>query len=131
MTYEQFISAVAERAGEPVDRAEALARATLSTLSDRLTRGEADDVAAQLPKPLKEAMVAGQPEAQPFGLEEFIRRVSDRAGVSIEEATRGAQAVMTTLREAISDGEFKDMMAQLPEELSKLVDQTATPAGTS
>jgi len=131
MTYEQFISAVARRAEVPEDQAEEPARAALSVLADRLTAGEADDIASQLPKPLKEVMIPGQPRAQGFGLEEFIRRVASRAGVPEEDATRGARAVMTTLREAISGGEFEDMMAQLPGEFSQLVDRTAAPSPAS
>jgi uncharacterized protein (DUF2267 family) len=43
----------ASRAGIPRDRARVLIRATLETLGERLTRGETDDVASQLPKPAK------------------------------------------------------------------------------
>ena len=66
------------------------------------------------------------PEAEPLGLGEFIDRIARRAGVTPEQAEVGARAVMTTLREAITEGEFKDMMAQLPEEFEQLV-QSALP----
>jgi uncharacterized protein (DUF2267 family) len=53
MTYDEFIEAVEQRAHVERDVAEQATRATLETLSERLTGGEADDVAAQLPKPLR------------------------------------------------------------------------------
>jgi uncharacterized protein (DUF2267 family) len=91
-------------------------------LADRLTAGEAHDVASQLPKPMKEWLIPGVPEAERFGVDEFIRRVSDRARVPPEEARRAVKAVFTTLHEAITTGEFKDMLSQLPDEYLELVE---------
>jgi uncharacterized protein (DUF2267 family) len=78
-------------------------------------------VASQLPKGIKEAMIPSTPEAETFGLGEFIERIARQAGVTTEQAEVGARAVMTTPREAISEGEFKDMMAQLPEDFEQFV----------
>jgi uncharacterized protein (DUF2267 family) len=128
MTNEEFINAVARRAGVSTQQAESLTKAVLSALADRLTGGEADDVASQLPKGIKEAMLPTNPEAEPFGLSEFIERVVSRAGVTPEQAEVGARAVMTTLRDAITEGEFKDMMAQLPEEFEQLVQSASSRA---
>ena len=68
---------------------------------------------------MKEWLSGGKPEAERFGLDEFIRRVSQRARVSPEEAER---TVFSTLRLAVMTGEFKDMMAQLPKEFTELVE---------
>ena len=68
---------------------------------------------------MKEWLSGGKPEAECFGLDEFIRRVSQRARVSPEEAER---AVFSTLRLAVTTGDFKDMMAQLPKEFTELVE---------
>ena len=78
MDHQMFESKVAERAGVPPDQAQALIRATLQTLAERITGGEAHDLAAQLPKQMKEWLEKdpGAP-AESFGLEEFIRRVSE------------------------------------------------------
>jgi uncharacterized membrane protein len=75
MDHQTFESKVAERAGVPPDQAQALIRATLQTLAERITGGEAHDLAAQLPKQMKEWLEKdpGAP-AESFGLEEFIRR---------------------------------------------------------
>ena len=54
MSYEhdQFLTTVQQKAGISRERAEAAARATLETLAERLSSGEARDVAAQLPPEL-------------------------------------------------------------------------------
>ncbi len=57
MKEEEFEKEVSRRAGVPRDRARVLIRATLETLADRLTAGEAHDVASQLPKPMKEWLI--------------------------------------------------------------------------
>jgi uncharacterized protein (DUF2267 family) len=54
MDHQTFESKVAERAGVPPDQAQALIRATLQTLAERITGGEVHDLAAQLPKQMKE-----------------------------------------------------------------------------
>jgi uncharacterized protein (DUF2267 family) len=126
VTYEEFIEAVEQRAGVPTERAEAVTRATLQTLAERLTPGEVDDLASQLPKPLKEALLAGKgPAAQPFGIAEFARRVSGRAGVPPSEAREDVRAVLTTVREAVTGGEFNDVMQQLPDEFWAVVEPTS------
>jgi uncharacterized protein (DUF2267 family) len=122
MDYETFEKTVAIRAGVPPERARALIRATLDTLGERLTRGEAYDLAAQLPGELKEWLNTAEPEAERFGLDEFVSRVSRRAGATPEDARAGARAVFTTLRDAVTSGEFQDVMSQLPQEFSQLLE---------
>ena len=117
MDGEEFEKAVSARAGMPRDKARVLIQATLQTLAERLTGGEADDLAAQLPKQMKEWLAMTGP-AESFGLDEFIQRVSKRANVTPEEGRRIAEAVFTTLREAVTGGEFRDVMPQLPREFS-------------
>jgi uncharacterized protein (DUF2267 family) len=121
MDYEKFETKVAQRAGVPSDRARALIRATLLTLGERLTRGEAHDLASQLPEPVKEWLVSPTPEAERFGLGEFVRRVAERAGTTTEEAEAGVRAVFSVLRLAVTTGEFQDAMSQLPQEFGELV----------
>jgi uncharacterized protein (DUF2267 family) len=122
MDNEEFEKAVSNRAAIPRDRARILIRATLQTLGERLTRGEAGDLASQLPKPLKEVLTASStPAAEAFGLDEFIRRVSERTGVEVEEATDAVRAVFAALREAVTGGEFSGVMSQLPSEFLAVV----------
>jgi uncharacterized protein (DUF2267 family) len=119
MKYDEFVDAVAIRAGVSLAEAEVLTDATLQTLSDRLTAGEARDLAAQLPRGLQESLQPRYEQADRFGLEEFVRRVGNRAGMDLPVAWHGMRAVLATLRGATSTGEFQDVINQLPNEFQK------------
>lgn len=121
MDYETFTRTVARRAGVPQDEAERIEFATLQTLADRISGGEAQDLASQLPKPLQEALRPPREDAEPFDVEEFVRRVADQAEVTPDEAMSGVAAVLTTLRDAVTPGEFDDVASQLSSDYRMLV----------
>jgi uncharacterized protein (DUF2267 family) len=121
MDYQTFTRTAAERAGMPEPTAERVEHATLRTLADRISGGEAKDLAAQLPGPLKEDLEKPREEAESFDVDEFVRRVAERGHVAPEEARTGAVAVLTTVREAVTPGEFDDVLSQLPQEYRELV----------
>lgn len=131
MRYDQFIEAVAARADVSAGQAATLTYATLETLAERISAGEANDVADQLPEGLDDALrkprVFEPPE--PFGLGEFVERVMARAGVDRAMARIGARAVLTTLREAVTADEFGDMMSQLPREFRDMIEPVAAQPG--
>lgn len=120
MTYEDFIGAVAARGQVPQEQAKAIASATLETLAERISAGEAEDLAAQpeVPNRLADHLrkTAVGENAEPFGLDEFVRRVSVRARVDGSMAQAGAHAVFATLRDVVPAYEFNDMQAQLPKD---------------
>ncbi|MEU7813023.1 DUF2267 domain-containing protein [Pseudonocardia sp. NPDC049154] len=62
MDYATFTKTTAERAGLPEETAERIEHATLRTLADRITGGEAQDLAAQLPGGLIAAVAASLEE---------------------------------------------------------------------
>jgi uncharacterized protein (DUF2267 family) len=123
--YETFTRTTAQRAGMPEDKAEQVERATLRTLADRITGGEAQDLASQLPARLKDALRPAHEEAEPFDLDEFIRRVAERGDVSPDEARTATAAVLTTVRDAVTPGEFDDVLSQLPKDFRELVGATS------
>ena len=126
MQYPEFLQRVQEQinATEPATQtqraAELAITATLQTLSERLTSGEATDLAAQLPEELKAPLQRSAEEAEGFSLEEFYGRVAEREGVDIETARNDASAVMSVLRLAVTPGQLDDLMAQLPSEFNVL-----------
>jgi uncharacterized protein (DUF2267 family) len=121
MDQDEFMTKVGQRAGVSLENADALTSATLMTLAERISGGEAEDLAAQLPTELKALLMGADEPAQTFSAEEFIRRVADRAGTDSEQATAGVRAVFTTLREAVTPGELDDITAQLPNDFQGLV----------
>jgi uncharacterized protein (DUF2267 family) len=54
-------------------------------------------------------------------VDEFVRRIAERGDVDPDEARTGAAAVLTTVREAVTPGEFDDVLSQLPQEYRELV----------
>ena len=121
MDYDTFTRTAAQRAGMPEDKVERVERATLRTLADRISGGEAQDLASQLPAGLKDALNRPQEDPEAFDVDEFVRRVAERGEVGPDEARTGAAAVLTTVREAVTAGEFDDVLSQLPQEYRELV----------
>jgi uncharacterized protein (DUF2267 family) len=121
MKQDEFVTKVGQRADASLQIAEALTAATLQTLAERISGGEAEDLAAQLPTELKPFLMPADEPAQPFDAEEFVRRVADRAGTDPDQATAGVRAVFTTLREAVTPGEIDDITSQLPKDLRGLI----------
>ncbi|SCL29938.1 Uncharacterized conserved protein, DUF2267 family [Micromonospora rhizosphaerae] len=125
MEYQDFINAVATRAKVSTDQAAALTRATLETLADRISAGQAEDLAYQLPEGLDDCLRQAIRREQPnslLGLEDFVQRVAERPGVDRALAAAGVRAALTTLREAVSRDEFEDTVAQLPKEFWQVIE---------
>lgn len=127
MNYLEFIDAVAARGAVEPEQASTITDATLRTLAERISGGEAADLAEELPVELQDCLIKPltQEYAERFGLEEFISRVSRRAGVDVRVANDGVRAVFSTLREAGDADDFQDMMSQLPNEFLTVIE----PAG--
>jgi uncharacterized protein (DUF2267 family) len=121
MKSDEFLKRVKERTGLKNKATTRATEATLQTLAEHLAGREAEHVAAQLPRRIAGLMAKDDPEqAEGFSFEEFVGRVAAREEVSRSEAIDHARAVMMTLYEAASEGELKDMRAQLPEEFDQL-----------
>jgi uncharacterized protein (DUF2267 family) len=125
MKYAQFIERVAGQAQVTLGQAEALTTATLQTLAERISGGEARDLAAQLPKELQGPLDKKREPAEAFDVNEFIRRVSTRAGTDLDTAGRGARSVFQTLNAAVTTGEFEDVLSQLPKQFRELIPAVA------
>jgi uncharacterized protein (DUF2267 family) len=143
MDDQTFTRSTAERAGLPEETAEPIERATLRTLhrrraprprpggrrappaagqplSDHISGGKAQDLPAQLPARLEDVPRSPRHESEEFGLDEFVRRVAERGDVGPDEAA-GAAAVLIAVRDAVTPGEFDDVLSQLPPEYRELV----------
>jgi uncharacterized protein (DUF2267 family) len=116
MKFEEFVRKVGERT-DARDRfeAEKTAVVVLQALCDRLTGKEANDLLAQLPAMFKELVIAS-PSPLPLSADEFVARVAAELEISQEDARRRIRAVFATLREAVTRGEFEDVLEQLDPE---------------
>jgi uncharacterized protein (DUF2267 family) len=119
--YDQMVKAVKERA-ELADREEA-ERAlwvVVQTLSDRLLGGEADDLLSQLPEPLKSEILVTE-GADPMDSDEFVERVADELELPEDEARDRVRAVFATLHEAVTEGEWEEVVGQLDKNYAVLI----------
>jgi putative intracellular protease/amidase/uncharacterized protein (DUF2267 family) len=100
-------------AGEDVERA---IEATLVTLGETISEGEAEDLARHLPDSLG-PMIRQRGPAEPIDAEEFFRRIADREGTDPQTAEQHARPVVAALARRAGRKEFHDMMSQLPKAL--------------
>ena len=119
MDHDEFLTIVEQAARAGGDAAERATRATLQTLGERLDRGEARDLAGQLPPELS-PWIATMTAAEGFDIDEFLRRVADREEVDVATAERHARAVFAALGRAVSPRELADMEAELPRDFAPL-----------
>jgi uncharacterized protein (DUF2267 family) len=121
MYYSPFVSTVEQVGGITREEAERAIEATLRTLAERITGGEARDIALMLPKEVRPFLERTPEEAEPFGLDEFYRRVADREGTDPRTAAAHARAVFVALGVTVAPGELRDMASQLPAEYEPLL----------
>jgi len=122
---DEFLERVAARGGLDRSAAARATEAVLEVLGERISGGQADDLADQLPRELYQPLLVGKirshGDARPMSLEQFVDAVAEREGVPPADAREHARTVLATLREAVSDKEFADTLAQLPNEYRALL----------
>ena len=122
MTAPSFFRQVLIESGRPsLDDAKRATAVVFQTLRDRLTPDEADQAAAQLPRPLKLLWWRGDVDGRrPLKMhrKEFYAGVQRDAGLASErEARQVTNAVFAALKEQLSPGEADDILGQLPKDL--------------
>jgi uncharacterized protein (DUF2267 family) len=118
-------AALARRAalgGLDHELAERAAGSVLQRLAARLTRGEATDLVAQLPRMLVDLLDEPRPERpiDKFGREELLAGVAADLGVFQDKGEVIVRAVFATVRAHISEGEAEKVGMQLPRNLEAL-----------
>ena len=123
MKYDDFIGRVQDRARlDSTNRAMNAVRATLATLSERLTLEEAKDLASQLPNEIGACLsISPVMHAQRLSLDEFFYRVATREKAHPQDAIYHTRVVMEVLGEAVSRGEMEDVLSQMPAEFRTFI----------
>ena len=99
--------------------AEQVILATLVTLAERMSHDELLRLGARLPAELQVALRAGSPSCQPFGADEFVRRVAERVGVEPRTVWTDVRAVLGTLEREVA--EMEAVRQRLPREFDALM----------
>jgi len=100
--------------------AEHVILATVVTLAERM--GHDDELlrlGARLPAELQVATRAGSRSCQPFGADEFVRRVAERVGVEPQTVWTDVRAVLGTLEREVA--EMAAVRQRLPREFDALM----------
>jgi uncharacterized protein (DUF2267 family) len=124
MNRDDILDATARRADLDSERAaERALLATMTTLGEHVPKGESQQMAAQLPPEISDAMTSRSTDSpDALAVDEFVRRVASREGdgVSEEDAVVHSRAVIATLAAAGVRDELRDAREQLPDEFATL-----------
>jgi uncharacterized protein (DUF2267 family) len=99
--------------------AEQVISATVVTLAERMSHDELLRLGVRLPAELQVAVRAGSPGCQPFGADEFVRRVAERVGVEPQTVWTDVRAVLGTLEREVA--EMAAVRQRLPREFDALM----------
>lgn len=120
MNDRQFFQKVADQAALSQEEAADLTRATLQTLAERLSSGEARHLSEQLPDGLREYLPV-RDRIDRFGLDELLHRVGGHTGLNPRETEAGVRSVLMTLSETADPTVFDHAMAQLPGDFRTMI----------
>ena len=109
------------QAAAALDRttAERVIWATMVTLAERMRHDELVRLGAWLPDELQAAVRGGSSTCQPFGADEFVRRVAERVRVQPHVAWTHVRAVLGTLEREVA--EMEAVRQRLPREFDGLM----------
>lgn len=122
-----MIESLKERLGGAVDNADTVLAATVQALSETAWR-ETEDLRSQLPGELAKVGPAGVNQQRT--LDEFIARIGELSGTAdMAQAREYAQAGFGVLSDAVSAGQLRQLMQDLPEEYGSLAPALSGMAG--
>lgn len=136
----EFVRLVACDLQAPRDKAGRIIRAVFHALRNRLGHEESFQLLAQLPMALKGVYVDGWKYDKDFArfsyIKDFIDEVRNEDGGlagydfgNEESAEKAIAAVFKAMNYFVSEGEFKEIVAVLPEEVRQLLKESITGRG--
>lgn len=116
MKYDEFMGKVQAkcRVGTTGEAVKAT-RATMETLAERLCGEEKNHLASQLPEEVAHYLHEID-RHEKFDVDEFFWRVSEREALDLPVSVHHARAVMDVIHEAVTPGQWDNLMEVLPED---------------
>jgi uncharacterized protein (DUF2267 family) len=119
MDYTKLLQEVQMAAALDRARAARVTWATVVTLAERMSHDELVRLGARLPDELQAAVRGGSLASQPFGTDEFVRRVAMRLGIEPQAAWTHVRAVLGTLGRDMD--EMEAVRQRLPRDFDALM----------
>jgi uncharacterized protein (DUF2267 family) len=119
MNYSELLQQIQTAAALDRATAEHVSLATVATLAERMSHNELVRLGARLPTELQAAVRGGLPTCQPFGADEFVRRVAERMRVEPQVAWTHVRAVLGTLEREVA--EMEEVRQRLPRDFDALM----------
>ncbi len=120
MNYSTFMQYVKERAKFRSDDAvKKTIETVLEVLGQKISGGQAEDVAKALPPQLR-PYLSQTAEAAAFNRAEFLMKISGREGVDLATAEEHARAVLSVLADWIPSAELRDTLQRIPNDMRTL-----------
>ncbi|MFC4437741.1 MULTISPECIES: DUF2267 domain-containing protein [Natrialbaceae] len=136
MQYDNFIGEVQHRAQlDSREAALSISRATLTTLSERVDPGQAENLGSQLPGELAR-FLEDVDDVERFEFDEFVDRVAEREEIGEDDAADAAfhaRVVLDVVEGAVTEGALEDIKNQLPtdegyDDLFEIAESEGSPA---
>lgn len=129
----EFFETVAQRGDlESTEAARGATDATLRAFGEHVSRGQAENVADELPDGLAEAMTDLSTEhPEEITLDAFVAQVAAAEDADEATAAEHVRAVMSVLAETVGHDELRDARSQLPNEFDSLFEPPGEETGTS
>lgn len=121
MNYDRFLEIVRQEAGIEPERAEHVSCSILNLLAQRISNGEAEDLARRLPEPLRPCTDHHGPRAT-FRADELLQRIEQELPSDRTTAERAARAVLAAVWVCVGSKEYADLRAELPDDFLPLLE---------
>ncbi len=123
MTRIEFLRRVQQELGlADLSEAEGATRSVLAAIADRITNDEANDLASQLPHEFRDFIRRRTGPVQKMDIDTFVSRIQRDLDLETwQQAANVARGVFTVLKEAVSEGEWEDVLSQFPRELQEML----------
>ena len=121
----RLVRAVAERTWLSTEESADITRAVVQGVAGQLSEGEARRLAGDLPESLADQLPVERRRRQgahPVDVATFISELSERTGLTGDDARAGTGAVLTVLRETLGQEDFGHLIGQLPADYAGLAD---------
>lgn len=118
MRYEEMVEALQQQLdNHDAEDAGTVLAATVQALSENAWR-EAADFRSQLPEPLSSVQPAGPGDRA--SADEFVARVDELCGATTTDARAYTEAAFRVLSRAVSDGQMRQLMRDVPSDYAAL-----------